>query len=273
MQYTQKYTLVQFLEPVAPGTQFHMAEWPLHTTLADVFAIDLESTHIIQQLKELLATIRPLKLIAGQITNLESNNNFITVTLLNRTEELQALHEMLIELLEKNRAVFNSPEYTRNGFLPHVTVQAAGKLACGKVVYINSLAFIDMYPNADAAQRKVIATIPLGTHRRAIPAGGAQNHERIVTYSTIYGAILAVSIPLSLVFWILDSNGYTMLIIDFIALIALLTVAAIASFTLKGRARTIFGVLAIINFLLLLPVGFVILLGTLFTIFPNPLSS
>ena len=51
MNYSQKYTLVTFIKPLEVGASFDMVDWPLHITLADVFAIDL-STDIERQLTD-----------------------------------------------------------------------------------------------------------------------------------------------------------------------------------------------------------------------------
>ena len=73
MNYSQKYTLVAFLKPLEVGAEFHMADWPLHITLADVFAIDL-SPSLEQQLTELLASQPPVKLSVGEDATLGTTN-------------------------------------------------------------------------------------------------------------------------------------------------------------------------------------------------------
>ncbi len=156
MQYSQKYTLVAFLKPIEVGTEFKMADWPLHITLADVFAIDLNAG-IQQKLSKLLSEQPPLILSVGKDTTLGS----IRVTLINKDDRLQNLHDKIIDLLELNGVIFNTPEFTRKGFLPHLTMQRTGKLDIGDEVEVTSISLVDMFPNGNWQQRKVLDTFSL----------------------------------------------------------------------------------------------------------------
>ncbi len=151
MNYSQKYTLVAFLKPLEVGAEFHMADWPLHITLADVFAIDL-SPSLEQQLTELLASQPPVKLSVGEDATLGTTN----VALVNKTSELQTLHEAIVDVLERNGVIFNTPEFTRSGFLPHSTIQKSGRLHAGDEFQITSVSLVDMFPKGDWQQRKVL---------------------------------------------------------------------------------------------------------------------
>jgi hypothetical protein len=156
MNYSQKYTLVAFLIPVEVGTEFKMADWPLHITLADVFAIELE-TGIQQKLTNLLAEQPSLVLSVGQDATLGTTN----VALINKDNRLQNLHDKIIDLLELNGVQFNTPEFTRTGFLPHSTVQKSGRLNIGNEVEITSISLVDMFPGGDWQQRKVLNNFSL----------------------------------------------------------------------------------------------------------------
>lgn len=50
MHYSHKYTLMQIFQHIDEGDSFHMTEWPLHTTLADVFAVNL-TTELIEDIQ------------------------------------------------------------------------------------------------------------------------------------------------------------------------------------------------------------------------------
>lgn len=154
MGYSQKYTLVHFFAPLQDGSKFHMTEWPLHTTLADVFAIDRHKTDIDTKLSALASKANVVSVVAID----ENVLGTTPVVLLEKTAPLQQLHESIVSLLEKNGTMFNNPEFTRDGFLPHSTIQSSGRLQIGDEVSIDSMSLIDLFPNDDWQQRKVLAT-------------------------------------------------------------------------------------------------------------------
>lgn len=161
MPYSQKYCLVSFILPIDTGTEFTMADWPLHITLADVFAIDLVGTDIEIKLAELLSNQLAFKTVANKEVILGTTK----VVLLDSSKELTTLHARLVDLLEKHGAVFNTPEFIKEGFVPHCTIQKTRRLYDGDEVTINTIALVDMFPNEDWRQRKIINTFGLQSGR------------------------------------------------------------------------------------------------------------
>ena len=156
MSYSQKYTLVSFLKPVKDSTEFSMSDWPLHVTFADVFAIDIQNgieELLAESLKEQPAiTIKAEKEItlgSAPVVSLEKNS------------AINTLHTKIIDLLDSKEAVFNDPEFTREGFLPHSTIQNTDRLNIGDVEIISSISLVDMFPGGDWQQRKVLRTFEL----------------------------------------------------------------------------------------------------------------
>lgn len=161
MAYSQKYTIVQFLEPIEEPQIFNMDSWPLHITLADVFAVDL-SESLVTQLRDLLASGENMVVEAGTEDLLGDDDHAVKVRLVQNTPELQSLHDRIIDFLEANEAVFNSPQFTRNGFLPHVTIQGERKPTQGQQLDIKQLSLIDMFVDGDWRRRKILANFKLG---------------------------------------------------------------------------------------------------------------
>lgn len=151
MQYSQKYTLMQILQPVDEGGSFHMSEWPLHITLTDVFAVDL-TIELIRDIQGYINT-RP---IATAFITAEGKLGMTEVWLLENTPDLYAIHTTLVDILEKHGAVFNTPEFTRNGFIPHITKQSMGDKKIGDKVVIDVVSLIDMFPDQNWQMRKVL---------------------------------------------------------------------------------------------------------------------
>lgn len=157
MHFSQKYCLAAFLQPVGTDTAFAMTDWPPHVTLADVFAIDRTGTGIDRKLRALLDREPAVRITASEAALLGAT----AVTLLEKNEHIVALHARLIDLLAANSAVFNTPEFTRTGFLPHCTSQKSGRLHPGDTVWIDTITLVDMFPDGDWRRRKTLKTFAL----------------------------------------------------------------------------------------------------------------
>ena len=157
----QKYAIIQLLEEMDDGTEFHMTSWPLHSSLADVFAVDWEGASMLEKLSELLSHEQKLETVADDDTYFGPPEKRVQVTLVKNTPELQSLHNKIVDLLEGAGGVFNEPEYTKEGFKPHSTVQKHARLHKGDTVKFNALTVVDMFPNGDIKQRKLLKTIKL----------------------------------------------------------------------------------------------------------------
>ena len=155
MQYSQKYSLVGFLEHQENGSEFTMSDWPLHITFADVFAIDRHGVGIDEKIEKALRDQSHILIEPKQETKLGDTN----VVLVQRSDELLRLHMSLVGLLEQNGAIFSTPAFTRDGFLPHCTIQKSGTLQ--KRTKITELSLVDMFVNNDWKQRKILATFKL----------------------------------------------------------------------------------------------------------------
>ena len=133
-----------------------MTDWPLHITLADVFAINLGSD-LVKKLKELFSDERPVITAANKDAVLGEAK----VVLLEKNDKIKNLHQHLVDLLESNGAVFNNPEFTKEGFLPHCTIQKDERLNLGDKIIINEITLVDMFPNNNWKKRKVLYSFKL----------------------------------------------------------------------------------------------------------------
>ena len=164
MAYSQKYSIVQFFQSVDEDAVFSINDWPLHTNLVDVFAVHLDES-VLDRLTKLLATKRPMVIKAVDDTTLGSTDNPVLVTLIEKDSNLQSLHDDLVSLLEQCGAVFNSPQYTHEGFLPHCTVQRHARINPDDSFEVNELSIIDMFVDGDWEKRKVLKKIKLSAKR------------------------------------------------------------------------------------------------------------
>jgi hypothetical protein len=123
----------------------------------DVFAINRHEASLDTKLSALASGTQAVKVAAVADSLLGTTS----VVLFEKTVPLQQLHDDIVCLLEQNLATFNNPEFTKDGFLPHSTVQGSDRVRIGDVINIDSISLIDMFPNDDWQQRKVLATFNL----------------------------------------------------------------------------------------------------------------
>lgn len=160
-QFSQKYAIVQLLEDLPEKFEYDWKSWPLHVTIADVFAIDWPVDMLCSKLKELASQQSPFTTTALN-DEFFGPNKEVRVVLIDKTKQLAQLHADAVQLLEPGGVIFNNPQYRGEGFLPHSTVQSHVRLHQGDTVSFNALSIIDMFPNNDPYRRKVITTIPFG---------------------------------------------------------------------------------------------------------------
>lgn len=89
----------------------------------------------------------------------------VQVALLQKTDDLVKLHYDVIECLAQGGWKPNDPQFAKEGFLPHSTVQKHARLNKGDEVTFNALTIIDMFPGGDPYQREVIKTMRIGAPR------------------------------------------------------------------------------------------------------------
>ena len=159
-QFTQKYTIIQLFKDIPEGTQFSASNWPLHVTIADTFAIDWDVPTMVEKLTQLLSS-------RTSATSVVENDRFfgdqrpVRVALLKKTDDLVKLHQDVIKVLERGGWKPNDPQFAKEGFLPHSTVQKHTRLNKGDEVIFNALTIIDMFPGENPYQRRVIKTIKI----------------------------------------------------------------------------------------------------------------
>lgn len=157
-KFTQKYTIVTLLENKKEGYEYTSSSWPLHITIADTFSVELDINILIEKLVRLAETLQPVKAIASHDKNFGPQQQ-IQVTILDMSGELVALHYSVVELLKEAGVKFNDPQYAETGFRAHSVVQPHARININDTVTLNNLAVIDMFPNNNPYQRKILKVI------------------------------------------------------------------------------------------------------------------
>lgn len=159
-EFSQKYAIVQLLEDIPEGYQFSCDNWPLHSTVVDTFDIDWDVQIIVKELSNTLVNHAAANSVAIDETFLGPRKQ-TKVVLLKKTKRLLHLHNDVVNLLEQGNISLNDPQFAREGFLPHSTIQKHNRLNIGEKVDFKALSIIDMFPNSDPYQRKVLKTIQI----------------------------------------------------------------------------------------------------------------
>ena len=156
--FTQKYTIIQLFEDISEGTQFSSDNWPLHSTLVDTFAIGWNVPIMIRNLEKLLTNMSTATSIVEGDTFFGPNQT-TQVALLRKSDSLLKLHNDVVTILQKGDLKLNDPQFAGTGFVPHSTVQKHARLHEGDQVMFDTLTIIDMFPDDNPYQRKVLKTI------------------------------------------------------------------------------------------------------------------
>jgi 2'-5' RNA ligase len=174
--YTQKWAIVALLENVHVGMEFAPADWPLHVTLADVFATNYSGKQLAEVLEHFVQNNHELSVQVEGETSFGPAENRVPVLLLQKTDKLQDLHDSLLDALEDAAVVFNDPQYMRDGFVPHVSRGVAAGLKVGDVCTVNNIALVDMFPSSNADRRKI-------TVRHRLTAVQGHYHYLLMNYT------------------------------------------------------------------------------------------
>ena len=160
-KFTQKYTIVQFFDNIKEGYEYSSDSWPLHSTVVDTFAIDWSVDEMAERLKDTLKNHATANSEAED-DRFFGENGQVQVVLLNRSSSLARLHQDVLSVLEEGGLKLNDPQFARDGFLPHATVQKHARLNKGDRVQFTALSIVDMFPDEDPYKCKVLKTIKIG---------------------------------------------------------------------------------------------------------------
>lgn len=155
---TQKWAIIIPLEEHPDGSEFYYTDFPLHITIAGIFATKDTSTELEEMLQMLVKSTRPFEVTSDEEA-LFGDNKDIAVMKIHPTSELKQLYDLIHNELLKRNVIFNAPHHEGDGYIPHSTYQRSGRLYSGEKVYATSVSLIDLFPNRDGLKRKIIKTI------------------------------------------------------------------------------------------------------------------
>jgi 2'-5' RNA ligase len=156
----QKWAIIAPLESIEEGAEFLPSEFPLHITLAGVFAINTTGNVLSGKLLELLARQTAIQAFTDT-GDFFGPNKDVYVMKLRKTPKLMSLYNKIHDKLNQLGATFNEPQYEADGYIPHSTVQRNARLSPNQIVSVNTVAIVDLFPNGDGHKRKIFKIITL----------------------------------------------------------------------------------------------------------------
>lgn len=165
-EFIQKWTVVSFVEPPA-SREFDRSEWPLHVTLAPIFACSLGGTGLTGFLAESVYQQE-----AFDLKVVETAIWAKPVALLDKSPDIMQLHRRITGTLRQLNSVFDEPEYIGRAYKPHCTSQQDRSLEIGDSVQIASISLVDMFPGGNARERRIVKTIPFAQDQGTSGAPG-----------------------------------------------------------------------------------------------------
>jgi 2'-5' RNA ligase len=111
-----------------PDEEFR--EWPLHCTLVYWFKYGGDMTELIQKFTEFFADFDSQELLGGSTAYFGPRQD-LAVTLVNKTQSLQKFHDETVNKVLELSGEFESDEFMRSNFTPHVTEHGGRKLENG----------------------------------------------------------------------------------------------------------------------------------------------
>ncbi len=150
-----RYVLAHMVEPIRVGKIF--SKWPLHITVLPWFTYrsDLEALH--RHVRAALDEQRPIKTTVGKKVFF---NRTTPVHEVSPIDSLQAEHERLVELVQKNGDFSVHTGYTGKAYRPHITVRGERSIEPGRVLKLDDLYIVGAEPQGNA--RTVLARIAFG---------------------------------------------------------------------------------------------------------------
>ena len=159
-QLSQKYCLISLLEPINEGVQFSWKDWVLHVTSAGVHSADWKNEEMIKEFDNSIKSIQSFEVESLKQGVLGSGKTAAEVVYIKKSNDVLNLHNFITDFLDSHNAVFNNPEWNRNGYIPHSTIQKHAQVPENDKILYN-LALVDMFPDGDGYMRKIIKVFEL----------------------------------------------------------------------------------------------------------------
>ena len=155
------YVVVLPINPLEVGAGFTVADWPLHVTVVPLFASAVSAIQLAAVLRATAGGSAPINASIGRDANFGPDRD-IFVSLFADPVALVDLHVRLLSALEGECGItLEEPQYSREGYRPHITAGNAGRCREGEEVRFSQLVLVEMSPLGQTGIHPVVATVEL----------------------------------------------------------------------------------------------------------------
>lgn len=158
-----RFAVVLPLDPMAVGERYAVRDWPLHVTVAPVFATEATAAMLAARMGEVASAHGPVEAVAGPGELFGPRHD--TPAALVDSQGVRALHDVLADALAPLGIRFDSPHYAGVGFSPHITTTTRGAAREGTQLRLAQLALVDMEPGPGPGRPQVVAVAGLADGR------------------------------------------------------------------------------------------------------------
>lgn len=150
-----KYVVVSFIKLKDIPELFPAANWPLHCTLLGNFSTKATQEKVIDRVEKVAISHEAITIEISKDT-LFGPNADLPVSLVLPTRHIHEFHISLTSRLEPLGITYDHPQYIHAGYRPHITVQEEARVSEGDIISIDNIALVDVTPEGNETQRKVI---------------------------------------------------------------------------------------------------------------------
>jgi hypothetical protein len=161
-QFSQKYCLISLLEPgdELGNVKFSWKDWVLHVTFVGVHFAEWNN-EMIEEFGRLMESFQSFEARTLNKGRLGEGETAAEVVFVENKGSITELHNLIMDFLDSHNAEFNNPEWTREGNIPHSTIQKHAQVSENDKIVIDNIALIDMFPDGDGYMRKIMKVFSL----------------------------------------------------------------------------------------------------------------
>ena len=167
------YVVVLPTSPFEVGVGFTVADWPLHVTVVPPFASAVGTIRLEAVLRATAGGYAPINVPIGRDAYFGADRD-ILASLFADPVALVELHLQLLLALERECGIIlEEPQYSREGYRPHVTAANTGRTREGEELQFSQVALVEMSPLRLTDIHSVVATVDLDAS--ALVASGEED--------------------------------------------------------------------------------------------------
>jgi hypothetical protein len=156
-----KFVVVLPIRPLEVGVGFTVGAWPLHVTLVPRFSSAVDVAQLATVLQATARGRAPIDASIGCDAYFGTDSD-ILVSLVADQVALVEFHLQLLSALERECGItVEEPQYSREGFRPHVTAANEGRIREGEKVGLVQIALVEMSPQSRSGIHSVVVTVNL----------------------------------------------------------------------------------------------------------------